>query len=297
MMTLSPAAGTFLFGQVAGSDQFVAFTAGVPNEPQDYYPSYVTLTQVQAGADPIVMPVPSKSSAARFDFLGWTKPKRSPNTGTPTWAVRGLVALQCSHHLQESEMAVGVFRFTRIADESTRWDDDWTKGLNGKVSSIDRSRHPVTPTGLRLARLCPADHTLAELFCTEYAAGVLLDGHIHAPNAVKAAIMRSWQRTVDIFLAEARAEMESAGLTPSDDEVEINAHALVHAGGGEVQAYAIHRGAYHHLGTAHAALNEWLAANDHDAAGPHRERYLLGPGEADSPDDFVTEVSVPVAPS
>lgn len=71
----------------------------------------------------------------------------------------------------------------------------------------------------------------------------------------------------------------------------------LHAGGGEVQAYAIHRGAYHHLGTAHAALNEWLAANDHDAAGPHRERYLLGPGEADSPDDFVTEVSVPVAPS
>ena len=27
-----------------------AFTAGVPNEPQDYYPSYVTLTQVQADA-------------------------------------------------------------------------------------------------------------------------------------------------------------------------------------------------------------------------------------------------------
>lgn len=71
----------------------------------------------------------------------------------------------------------------------------------------------------------------------------------------------------------------------------------LHAGGGEAQAYTIHRGGYDHVGTAHAALNEWLVANGHEAAGPHRERYLLGPGDADSPDDLVTEVSVPVAAS
>lgn len=63
--------------------------------------------------------------------------------------------------------------------------------------------------------------------------------------------------------------------------------------GGEM-ASLIHKGAYQTIGEAYAALMAWVEASGYNVAGPNREIYLTGPGDADDPADYVTEVQLPV---
>jgi effector-binding domain-containing protein len=59
-------------------------------------------------------------------------------------------------------------------------------------------------------------------------------------------------------------------------------------------ARTLHVGPYEALGSAYAAVNDWTAIHGFEAAGPMRERYLNGPGEAASPADYRTEIEIPI---
>lgn len=56
----------------------------------------------------------------------------------------------------------------------------------------------------------------------------------------------------------------------------------------------VHTGPYERLGEAYRALEVWLAEEPYDAAGPAIEAYVLGPDDAASPEDYRTEITVPI---
>lgn len=60
-------------------------------------------------------------------------------------------------------------------------------------------------------------------------------------------------------------------------------------------AFATHRGAYDTIWHAHAAVLAWVAENDVDVAGPGCEVGLVSAQDTDDPDEWVTEVSLPIA--
>jgi effector-binding domain-containing protein len=61
-------------------------------------------------------------------------------------------------------------------------------------------------------------------------------------------------------------------------------------------AWTLHLGRYEDLGAAYAAVTDWIKGRGFEATGPVQERYLNGPGEHVSPEDYRTEVEIPVAP-
>lgn len=56
----------------------------------------------------------------------------------------------------------------------------------------------------------------------------------------------------------------------------------------------VHTGPYERLGDAYRALEQWLAEQPYDAAGPAIETYVTGPDETSSPDDYRTEITIPI---
>lgn len=64
--------------------------------------------------------------------------------------------------------------------------------------------------------------------------------------------------------------------------------------GAETMACLVHHGPYETLHQAYAALLEWSEANHYQIAGPDREVYVQGPDKARSPEEYVTELQVPV---
>lgn len=59
----------------------------------------------------------------------------------------------------------------------------------------------------------------------------------------------------------------------------------------------IHRGPYERLPDAVAALEEWMQVHGRTAAGPFWEVYLNGPPDVTEPEEFETEVIMPLAPA
>lgn len=59
-------------------------------------------------------------------------------------------------------------------------------------------------------------------------------------------------------------------------------------------ACTIHAGSYDEVHNAYAALTPWIQAQGHAIAGPPREVYLVGPGEADDPAEYRTEILFPL---
>ena len=59
-------------------------------------------------------------------------------------------------------------------------------------------------------------------------------------------------------------------------------------------AQTFHRGSYDTIPAAYEAVFAWIHEHGRRQAGPPRELYLTGPDTAKSPDDYVTEVVVPV---
>ena len=66
--------------------------------------------------------------------------------------------------------------------------------------------------------------------------------------------------------------------------------------GGPV-AWTVHVGPYESIGAAYVALYGWLRAHGLEPSGPPREVYLVGPGPATRPDEYRTEIDVPVISS
>lgn len=63
--------------------------------------------------------------------------------------------------------------------------------------------------------------------------------------------------------------------------------------GGPV-AYTTHVGPYAAIGAAYEALYKWIEQHGHRRLGPPRETYLVGPGQGASPDEYRTELAVPI---
>lgn len=59
-------------------------------------------------------------------------------------------------------------------------------------------------------------------------------------------------------------------------------------------ATVVHVGPYERLETTHAALAEWVEAQDREPAGPMWEVYLTDPGIEPDPERWRTEVVIPI---
>ncbi|OGN87342.1 MAG: hypothetical protein A2X23_05745 [Chloroflexi bacterium GWC2_73_18] len=68
--------------------------------------------------------------------------------------------------------------------------------------------------------------------------------------------------------------------------------------GGELPAgpaaYTLHGGPYEEIGPAYQALVGWMQVHGHEGAGPPREVYLVGPGQAPDPSGYRTEIVWPI---
>jgi effector-binding domain-containing protein len=81
-----------------------------------------------------------------------------------------------------------------------------------------------------------------------------------------------------------------AGTSNAPKDPEIKSETLP---GGSMAA-TLHSGAYEQLPDAHAALQEWIAAQGLTSAGGLWERYITDPAQVPDPQDWKTEVFWPV---
>jgi effector-binding domain-containing protein len=63
--------------------------------------------------------------------------------------------------------------------------------------------------------------------------------------------------------------------------------------GGPV-AYTIHVGPYSAIGAAYDALYAWVDGHGLERTGPPREIYVVGPAQGAKPEDYRTEIEVPI---
>ena len=82
----------------------------------------------------------------------------------------------------------------------------------------------------------------------------------------------------------------AAAVTAGDPEIQCATLP------GDALAYTLHAGPYDRLGEAHAALQDWMAAEGLEPAGGPWESYINDPGEHPDPKDWKTEVFWPVRP-
>lgn len=59
-------------------------------------------------------------------------------------------------------------------------------------------------------------------------------------------------------------------------------------------AYTEHVGPYSAVGTAYDALYAWVREHGHRRMGPPREIYVVGPAQGARPEDYRTEIEVPI---
>ncbi len=65
--------------------------------------------------------------------------------------------------------------------------------------------------------------------------------------------------------------------------------------GGEQVACVLHRGDYAGIGSAYAALHQWLATSGYGVAGPCREIYHRSVVHTTDPTAYLTEIQLPIA--
>jgi effector-binding domain-containing protein len=59
-------------------------------------------------------------------------------------------------------------------------------------------------------------------------------------------------------------------------------------------ASVIHKGKYEEISKAYNALMDWIENNGYEIANFSRQVYLRGPGEEKNPDNYITEVQLPI---
>lgn len=63
---------------------------------------------------------------------------------------------------------------------------------------------------------------------------------------------------------------------------------------GAKAASVIHAGPYDTISKTYAAIFAWLNQHGHSPVGPSREVYLVGPESKKPPEEYVTEIQVPI---
>jgi effector-binding domain-containing protein/DNA-binding transcriptional MerR regulator len=95
------------------------------------------------------------------------------------------------------------------------------------------------------------------------------------------------------------------GYKESNVDVEIAEHIIGSAPGNgrvvfrelesvEEMAYVVHKGSYETLNMAYGSLMKWIEDSGYKIAGPNRELYLEGEWSVKSPDEYITEIQIPV---
>lgn len=59
-------------------------------------------------------------------------------------------------------------------------------------------------------------------------------------------------------------------------------------------ACIIHKGPYENISRAYHSLLKWIEGNNYDVVGQNRELYLEGEWSTNSPDEYITEIQIPV---
>jgi effector-binding domain-containing protein len=63
---------------------------------------------------------------------------------------------------------------------------------------------------------------------------------------------------------------------------------------GCTMASAIHKGPYDNFSAAYSAILRWIEENGYTPCGPNREIYLEGEWSQKFPDDYITEIQIPI---
>ncbi|MBA8932016.1 effector-binding domain-containing protein [Kutzneria viridogrisea] len=88
------------------------------------------------------------------------------------------------------------------------------------------------------------------------------------------------------------AEIE-ADLPVSADPVRAGVGGLVRRPG-RIVAHVFHKGPYEDITGAYQALIDWIQRTGHRTVGHPTEVYLVGPNEDPLPENYLTEVVIPV---
>ncbi len=62
----------------------------------------------------------------------------------------------------------------------------------------------------------------------------------------------------------------------------------------DTAACVIHKGKYEAVGLAYNVIAKWIEENGYRVAGPNRELYFEGEWSTDNPDEYITEIQIPV---
>ena len=93
------------------------------------------------------------------------------------------------------------------------------------------------------------------------------------------------EEDIDVEICEAVVEAR-------EDSTEV---AFKTVAGVPAAACLMHRGPYSRIGESYNELFTWIEANGYEAAGHPRESYIDGIWNRDDPEEWLTEIQVPVA--
>ncbi len=79
------------------------------------------------------------------------------------------------------------------------------------------------------------------------------------------------------------------GALPETDKINVGMLEGVKS-----MACVVHEGSCNNLHLAYQAITKWTEENNYVIDGPHRELYLKGEWNAESEDDYITEIQFPV---
>lgn len=134
--------------------------------------------------------------------------------------------------------------------------------------------------------------TLAELGKTMRATLAAIAGSVHPPAAARGVPFAIYYN--EPFRPD---DVDVEMGVPLASDATVDESDLVHrrALPGGAVAYAVHDGPYESIGAAYRELYAWIRSHGHEPVGPPREVYLVGPGQGTRPEQYRTEIDVPIA--
>lgn len=92
------------------------------------------------------------------------------------------------------------------------------------------------------------------------------------------------EKDIDLEICE-----EVTELRPNTEKVIFKKIPTIHN-----MASVIHKGPYETIHMAYAALTQWIEGNHYTISGPGRDIYLKGPWNETNPEEWITEIHMPV---